>query len=159
MKYRITRHTQTGGYVGAIDMPLEDLGGQVSAIAIGRSKFEALRNAAHIARRMAESPGLEPYLPARAAARADEVCGDLGDLEIADDDVEVGILPFLVLAQKYGPGVAKAATKAWKSRKAAKAAKRAADAARAAASRTVDESAPSAPSEREQEPESSEDDE
>lgn len=67
MRYRIQRHN-SGGYVGAIELPFRDRPAFVSAVAVGDTKADAIAKAAQVAERIASDPVIRALVPPQARA-------------------------------------------------------------------------------------------
>jgi hypothetical protein len=141
------RNLPDGSCLGAIDVRMPSVPGLVTAYSIGDSKADALAKAALVAERITSDPVMSALMPpqaleaikaakglAAAAARGPHVLRSLwgrihgpgkkrlaqalhDEAVNAERESEVGILPFALLAAKYGPAAARKAYAALKRRK------------------------------------------
>lgn len=135
-------------YVGHLTIHAPDVGSVITVAGIGSSMARALRRASSVAKRISNDPVMSALIPPQARAAiaaadklsaaaeggppalreamsqfsgpgAERLARVLASMNGAER--EVGFLPAALLAAKYGPGIARAASKALKARKARKA--------------------------------------
>lgn len=141
------RDLGNGQCLGAIDVRMPSVPGRVTAYSVGDSKADALARAALVAERITSDPVMQALMPpqaleairaakglAVAAKRGPRVLRALwgrihgpGKKRLAqalhaeavneEREAEVGILPFAMLAAKYGPAAARKAYAALKKRR------------------------------------------